>query len=120
MTLYYLATPYSNYPGGIEAAYREACNIAERLRWRGDHVFCPVEVFHPLAAQTGVDKFDHEFWMECCDPWIKRCDVLIIAKIDGWEQSAGITHEREMFSNLGKPVRYFDPRKLFGRYVSAA
>lgn len=114
--LYYLATAYSLYPRGLEAAYREACSIIVRLQDRGLRVFSPIAVYHPVARDCCLNGRDHEFWMRRCRPWIGDCDALIVAMMDGWEQSRGIAEERELFMRAGKKVQMIDPVTLSGIY----
>ena len=110
--LNYLATPYTLHPHGLDAANRAACFTAEKLRRCGHIVYCPIEVCHSEAERTGVDKLDWEFWCAVTAPWVKRCDRLLIAMIDGWEQSVGIEHERREFRRLGKPELLIHPFTL--------
>ena len=42
MVFHYLATPYTRYPHGMEAAYREARKCAAMLTDTGVIVFAPV------------------------------------------------------------------------------
>lgn len=110
--LNFLATVYTAHPRGLDAAYREACYTAEILRRVGHRVFCPIENGHPLAALTGVDPLDWQFWVTAFAPWVQRCDRILVAQMDGWESSAGIAHEREQFRKLGKPEVLINPHTL--------
>ncbi len=112
ISLAFLSTPYSKHPRGLDAAWREACDVSERLRRTGQRVFSPIEEGHRLAAETGVDPLDWEFWMACYEPWVKRCDVLIVAALDGWEQSIGVTAERDLFARQSKPISIIHPFTL--------
>lgn len=110
--LYYIATPYTRYKHGLEKAYAEASHLAVRLQDRGWRVFSPIAAFHPLARTTGIDPCDHKFWLTCCMPWIEKCDALVIAAMEGWMESVGITWERKMFSAMNKPIQIIDQLTL--------
>lgn len=110
--LNFLATPFSLHPRGLDAAFREACFTAELVRRLGLDVYCPIEATYPLALSTKIDPLDYEFWREAIAPYIKRCDRLLVAMIDGWEQSDGIEHERLEFRRLGKPELLIHPFTL--------
>ncbi len=112
--LYYLATPYSLYPHGLEAAYREACDITVRLQDRSLRVFSPIAVYHPVARECRIEARDHEFWLRRCRPWIEDCDALIVAMMEGWGKSRGVREETGAFMRAGKPVKLIDPVTLSG------
>lgn len=107
--LYYLATPYTNYPLGREAAFCEAARIAGTLLERGHAVFCPIAHSHPMALYAGIDETDHAVWLPANEPFVLRCDILLIAKMRGWEESRGIAHERARFGAMGKPELFVCP-----------
>lgn len=105
----YLATPYSKYPHGLEAAYHEACRAANLLReTRRIRIFCPIAEFHPIAMSAGIDPTDHEFWMDACRPFMRRAKDALIAKMDGWQDSRGIAQEITEFHAMGKNVGFVD------------
>ena len=109
-TFAYLATPYSKYPGGLEAAYREACraaNLVREMRAR-IRVYCPIETSHPIAMSLRIDPLDHAFWMSVCRPFMERADRLIVVKMMGWQDSRGIAEEIQAFEAMGKPIEYLD------------
>lgn len=110
--LHYLATPYSRHPGGLKVAYMDAVVINNRLSAKGMRVYAPIVHSHLVAKLTGVDPLDHEFWMACCEPWMRRCDVLLVAMMTGWRESKGIGLEIAAFGNADKPVRYLDCETL--------
>ena len=47
--LVYLATPYSKFPGGIQAAFIDAACIAARLLRAGVKVYSPITHTHPIG-----------------------------------------------------------------------
>ncbi len=47
---WYLATPYSKYPGGPEPACHEACKAAAWLIRHDVRCYCPIAHTHPIAG----------------------------------------------------------------------
>lgn len=111
--LHYLATPYTRYPKGLMQAFTDACLLMVRLRTQHKlRVYSPIAHSHNLARTTEVDPKDHQFWMACCKPWMEKSDILLIAKMEGWKQSKGISEEGQFFALLGKPILYLDCKTL--------
>lgn len=110
--LAYLATPYSKYPGGIEAAWVDACALAARLLVAGLGVYSPIAHTHPLAIHGGLDPLDHDIWLPFDEAMMAKADELIVAHMATWETSRGIAHEVAVFEAAGKPVYDLDPDSL--------
>lgn len=109
MSFYYLATPYSRYPGGIEEAFREACKQTALLIQAGIPVFSPIAMTHSVAIVAGLDPLDHSIWMPADKPMMEAAKGLIICKMEGWEESKGVKEEQDFFLSLRKPVFYMEP-----------
>lgn len=105
----YLATPYSKFEGGIDAAFQAAAKVAAQLVRVGVCVYSPICHTHPIAVHGGLDPFDHELWMAFDKAMMDACDGLIVAKLPGWEDSCGMQLEIEYFRAAGKPIQYVDP-----------
>lgn len=105
---WYLATPYSKYEGGIEAAFQEACKITASLMRQGVCVFCPIAHTHPVAKHGGIDPLNHDIWIPLDRPMMTHAIGLIVAKMDGWEDSYGVGVEIEEFKAVGKQIYYLD------------
>lgn len=108
----YMASPYTRYVAGPEAAFIEASRIAGQLAKQGIIVFSPIAHSHPLAVYGGVDGLDGPFWKKFDAPFITACDSLIVAMMDGWRASEGVTHEIAEFRKAGKPILYLDPATM--------
>jgi glycosyltransferase involved in cell wall biosynthesis len=100
----YLATPYSRYVAGIEAAYVMACEQQALLVRAGVPVFCPISHTHGAAIHGGIDPLDHTVWMPADEPFMAAASGLIMVMADGWEESYGMKIELETFRAAGKPV----------------
>lgn len=109
MSYYYLATPYSKYPEGIEAAFIAACKITAKLIAAGTPVYSPIAHTHPVAIHGGMDPLDHNIWLPADKPLMDGALGLIVAKLPSWESSYGISVEIEAFKKAGKPIRYLEP-----------
>jgi hypothetical protein len=107
--LVYLATPYSKYPAGIEAAFIEACRISGRLVLFGVSVYSPIAHTHPIAIHGGLDPMAHELWLPFDEAIMDKSDALCVAMMDGWKESRGIAYEIAVFRRARKPVFYLDP-----------
>lgn len=109
MTLWYLASPYSKYPGGIEAAYRMVCREHARLIRAGVPVFCPIAHTHGPAVHGDIDPLDHAIWIPADEPLMRAASGLIMLRAESWEQSYGMKVEMEAFQAAGKTVVWMDP-----------
>ena len=103
---WYLATPYSKYFGGPEAAFEEACRVAGRFILAGVPVYSPIVQTHPIALHAAMDPLDHKIWLPADRPLMDAAHGLIVIMMDGWGQSYGIGEEIKVFVAAGKPVLY--------------
>lgn len=106
---WYLATPYSRYPEGPEAAFRAACWQAGVLMQAGVPVFSPIAHSHPIAAECGIDPLDLDLWLRVDRPMMSRARGLIVVRLPTWETSKGVEHEIAFFRGEARPVFYMDP-----------
>ncbi len=105
---WYLATVYSKYPDGIEAAFVEAAKIAASLLKRGIRVYSPIAHTHPIAIHGGLDPLDHTIWLPADGPLMEAAVGLIVVKMTDWRESRGIQEEIKQFHMDGKPVMYME------------
>lgn len=105
--LFYIATPYTKYATGIDAAFVDACKAAAGIaRKHRLNVLSPIAHGHPLAIYGGIDPLDNAFWTALDDALMVRCDEMLVVHMPGWDQSNGVLHEMEVFTQLGKPIRH--------------
>lgn len=105
---HYLATPYSRYEGGLEAAWIDACRVSGALMRNGFKVFSPIAHSHGIAVHGGLDPLDHEIWLPADESFMEHCEGLIVARLEGWETSKGVAFEIMKFKEAGKPIEYVD------------
>ena len=103
--LIYLATPYSLYAGGLDAAAEAAAGIAGVLIASGARVFSPIAHFHAVArARRDLDPRDGAFWARQNLPFVDAATGLVVALIPGWAESIGVAEEIDAFTRAGKPI----------------
>ena len=112
--LIYLASPYTKYPTGREAAFQEASRLTAVMLEHDFNVFGPITYSHPLTpflrART-VDQ-EHEFWMRIDREIFRKCDAIVVAMMEGWPSSKGVTEEIAWFRWANRPVWFLDPETL--------
>jgi len=109
MKFWYLATPYSKYPHGIEAAFRLAVETRGLLVKAGVPCFSPIIHSHPVATVCGIDPFDHAIWLPSEEPILRAAHGLIMLRAESWSISYGMAVERQLFLAAEKPVVFMDP-----------
>ncbi|WP_111418484.1 DUF1937 family protein [Rhodoplanes roseus] len=107
--LCYVATPYSKFPGGLDAAFMAAARITGDLARRGVRVFSPIAHSHPIAVHAEIDPLDHAFWLPFDAPMMAAADALIVVRLPGWDSSVGVRHEIDAFTAAGKPIWWCNP-----------
>jgi nucleoside 2-deoxyribosyltransferase len=84
--------------------------IAARLMENGMEVFCPIAHSHAVAEHLpDALRYDHEFWMKQDLPILDKCDMLIIAQLEGWKESKGVREEFEFATKKNLPIGMLDP-----------
>lgn len=101
----YLASPYTSFPGGYEAAYRTVCRAASYLIGLGVPTFSPITHSHPIATiGEHVDHADHDAWLRVDEPLVRNADSLVILREPGVADSYGISVELGWAAEEGLPV----------------
>ncbi len=105
MKLVYLASPYSKYPGGREAAYKEVCSKAAELMQQVA-IFCPIAHSHSIELEgMNGDIKNGDWWLKQDFAVLKRCDELWVYQMPGWEESYGVTKEIMFALNNLIPIK---------------
>lgn len=112
MTYIYLATPYSKFSGGIEAAYKAACDQAALFVQAGVPVFCPIAHTHGMATHGMLDPLDHETWLDADRPFMDAAKALVVCMLPGWEESYGVECEMKHFAAAGKTTYLMTPGQI--------
>jgi nucleoside 2-deoxyribosyltransferase len=105
--VHYLASPYTNYPHGRANAAIDVASVAGELMKRGVVVFAPIVHGHAITEAVAL-PLDHAFWMRQCHAPFLGCASLIVAKLDGWDSSKGVTMEIGWAADLDMPTFHLD------------
>lgn len=117
MSYWYIASPYSKYAGGHDAAFSSVCDQAALLINAGILIFSPIAHTHPIAKLGMIDPLDHDIWMEQDAPFMDAARGLIVLTLDGWMTSKGVQMEIQHFMNADKPVIYMQPGCIPGEFL---
>lgn len=109
MSFAYLATPYSEYDDGHEAAFKEAARVSAWLTSKGVAVFSPIVHGHPMSDTGILPYLGFDLWMGIDAPFMQAADRLIVVRMRGWDNSSGVAREIAEFKKAGKPIFYLDP-----------
>ena len=109
---WFLATPYSKYPHGLEAAFKLACRQRALLVKAGVPVFSPIVHSHAVAMESGIDQLNLDTWLHAEMPFRRAASGIIMLRAESWQASVGMAIERREFAEAGKPVAWMDPDVL--------
>ncbi len=75
----------------------------------GEHVFCPIAHSHEIGLQINR-PVDHDFWMLQDLPILNHASKMTVLRLDGWQDSRGISDETIFCKRNGIPIDYADYR----------
>lgn len=100
----YLISPYSHDDAKIrEERYNAAVDATADLIKKGYIVFSPIVHCHPLALKHNLPG-DHVYWKEYDRAFIEWADIGYVLRIQGWEESLGVTGDIRLLRSLNKSV----------------
>ena len=119
--VWYLATPYSHWPLGHDAAAREAAMVTTRLQNDGLVVYSPIVHSHQLCvvdrtlAHPTLDHLSHEYWLGIDRVHIASACGLIVVRMPGWGESFGVRQEIGWFRDdfPAKPRFLLSPHDMY-------
>ena len=112
-TYWYLATPYSKYPAGMDEAARLAAVAAAWFVKHGIPVFSPIVHTHPIAQHGGINPADHTIWLPADEIFMDLASGLVVVQMETWDTAYGVGVERKLFASQGKP-EILIPWSVFG------
>lgn len=112
MSYWYLATPYTKYPLGLESAFDLACANAAILMEANIAVFCPIAHTHPIARRSKLSQTDSKLWLALDRPLMEAAHGLIMLTAESWRESYGMKMELDYFRTQGKPVLWMNPGQI--------
>lgn len=105
---WYLASPYSKYKDGPEAAFKHVAQAAAYLMKKKIPVFCPITHSHPISIYGNTPLNDPDFWLNADWPMFDAAGGVIILMMDGWEESYGVAEEIKRANAQGKFVEFME------------
>ena len=108
----YLACPYTDASAEVrEQRFRLATEVAANLIRKGQIVFSPITMTHPIDIVLAGDlgTLGSDFWVKFDESFMAFCSELAILRVEGWEKSPGILRERRFFEERSLPVWFVDP-----------
>jgi len=105
---WYVATPYTKYPIGLQSAFEDACRATAELMRRGVPCLSPIAHSHPVATIGGIDPVDHDLWVRNDAPLVHAACGCLVIMMPGWQDSRGVAHEIAEFTAAGKPVFFLE------------
>ena len=104
----YLCSPYSHPEAAVrEQRFHQICAIAGELMQRGIVVFSPIAHSHPIACQTELPE-GWDFWRRFCTEFVCISNAMIVAKMDGWQESVGVQAEIALAEEFCIPIEYLE------------
>ena len=112
----YLASPHSSPDEGVMLSrFLSACKVAAYLFKQGELVFSPIAHSHYIAV-FGNNKAHYDDWRRFDEHMIDLSDKIVVAKIDGWNKSFGISEEIKYAERTGKPVEYMEVENILNAH----
>lgn len=101
----FLSLPYE---GQKELSYKVACFTAARLLKAGNIVIAPVIAGHAMETELGRQVLKNKEWIRQSLELLRRCNVVVVVTLPGWEESEGVAQETQLANRLDIPVMYCD------------
>lgn len=118
MKLCYVASVYSQGKASESLMQKRYEFVRD---WVADHfensveddmvLYSPIVHNHPLAVVHDLPK-TWDFWRKVDVATLRRSDLLIVLKMNGWEESVGVQGEIDVARNLSIPIVYIDVEEL--------
>lgn len=104
----YLASPYSSeLPHVREERYQQALKCTAALLVKHNWVYSPIVHCHELAKLYALPT-SFEFWKRYNFAMLRRCETFGILKIDGWDESVGLSEEFKLARTLSMPTYFYN------------
>ena len=77
---------------------------------RGISVFAPIAHSHPIADYMDERyRMDFDLWMRIDLPLLRCASEVHVLMLEGWQESRGVTRERQEAAVLKIPIQYVAP-----------
>lgn len=105
----YLAAPYSHPDVAVmEARYHQINRNVLALMADGRLVYSPITHNHVLAQAADFPR-GWQFWAKHDLEMLRKCEILNVLKMDGWQESVGVQAEIEFAREMKIPVFWLTP-----------
>ena len=116
---WYVATPFTNYPGGHQEAWKIAVRITGALAKTGFIVYSPIVHWYPVAKAAHIDGAFSDYWRKVNSVSMGASFAAVVPMIPGYDTSNGVKDECAWFSARGRPVVYLPTPNEFLQMDSA-
>jgi len=100
----YLASPFSDAEPDLKPyRYKAALLYVSQETLRGRVIFSPI-VYYKLVEDLWPEPLPSKEWLRIDMSILKRCDVMEVLCLPGWENSKGIKKELQYAEMLQIPV----------------
>jgi hypothetical protein len=104
----YLACPYTHKHFAIrQCRFKKVSKFAATLMGEGHLVFSPISHSHQICVEADL-PIEYDYWQELDQSFLEWCTVMVVLKLDGWEDSEGIQEEIKIAQFMGKEVIYME------------
>lgn len=103
----FLVGPYRAHTAGRQTAFEEICIAGAALAKLGISFYAPVALHHHVAITGGLDP-DGDRWFKLNEPFLRSAAAVLVVKLSGWEESAGVKAELDLSRSLGIEHFYTD------------
>ena len=106
VNVYYLAAPYSHTDSAVRnQRWETVTKAAAKLVESGKTVISPITMSHPIQAQCSKPQpYEYRHVRQLCEALMDVSTMMIRLKVDGTDESVGVTAETAYMANQGKPV----------------
>lgn len=104
----YIAGPYSHPDAAVRLErFHRLNDIAAAFMQspEGHVVFSPISMTHPIAEQRDL-PLGWEFWERNDRAFISWCNILVVVKLPGWQESKGVAAEIAIANEMEKTIVY--------------
>ena len=107
----YLASPYTKYPKGHDQAFMDVVTLQGRLLANNILAFSPIAHGHAVSRCNKMDV-DDPIWIRLNRRMLPHFPALLVAEMEGWKDSDGVTEEIKTMEGLERPIYYINPNTL--------
>lgn len=99
----YVAAPYSDPDPAVKAERMRQFYEFDAMLCREGH-FTVSPLYKVETAKHGKIPDDWAYWQSYSENMLKRCDMMILLALDGWQDSVGVQGELEFCYEHGIQV----------------